>query len=494
MLLKQQVEQRKEATRVVELKNKTEIKKILIGSGEEDTQALNMIDAGFDLNEAHLQQLLVRAATNRVSTLSKGRWAMPNSFSVPGVPDCTRTLKANEVMFVKGGEVITPLHAESLGLVYRAPGCHAGDLRVFKFVQNKRILETLQGIDPRRNNGLFFSVQGGQAPTDMLAGGDMDGDLYQVMLDPEMVSLFSQAPVRKEGTADKPAVEPLPKTSNERLRVLAQLVLERKYNHLLVLAKSSFSILALTDKYGADHHESVKKLVDIYYAGLDAGKTGERFVKFDELCTTTWPVWMKGRSKDPNITYVDSYSDMPGHKSIMMELYEAGKDAMSGGNSTHVVHDHDIYFNEIPENLKAESARWNASREEYKSKVKDLFRILDDESSMSIDDPRLIEARQRMKDLQEHYRDKLLEPFREKARLERSMFPPETDPPDELKQLVRLVYTLGYKAAEQQLRAQQKATDNDVEPKKPALSFVWGTVGNLLIILKKKYSSSRSSR
>ena len=61
-------------------------------------------------------------------------------------------------------------------------------------------------------------------------------------------------------------------------------------------------IMALADDAGLDDVR-VKKLIDIYYAALDVGVTGEVLTLPSSLCPRIWPEWMQGRSKRADIIY-----------------------------------------------------------------------------------------------------------------------------------------------------------------------------------------------
>ena len=229
-----------------------------------------------DCHEPYLAQLLEKEAANRLSNLCQGKWRLPDSHYVVGVPDQTDSLESDEIVVVIEGKPLQPKLADGGStdghlwvLVYHAPGCHPGDLRRFKHVPPPPALrQMLAGGTSERQNAIFFSVRGTQAAADKLGGADYDGDEFIVLTDQKLVKLVGDAPVRK-GPADEPAAKVaearLSDNPAARTRILAGLALDRKYNELDVLAKAAFNIMAQGDWYGADDRQVKEDLVNIYY-------------------------------------------------------------------------------------------------------------------------------------------------------------------------------------------------------------------------------------
>jgi hypothetical protein len=259
--------------KALERERKDKILRMLsTGSGG---RALEMLQAGFSLHEPYLAQLLEKEAANRLSNLCQGKWRLPDSHYVVGVPDQTDSLESDEIVVVIEGKPLQPKLADGGStdghlwvLVYHAPGCHPGDLRRFKHVPPPPALhQMLAGGSSERQNAIFFSVRGSQAAADKLGGADYDGDEFVVLTDPKLVELVADAPVRK-GPADEPAAKVAEARLSDRAArtlILAGLALDRKYNELDVLAKAAFNIMAQGDWYGADDSLVKGKLVDTYY-------------------------------------------------------------------------------------------------------------------------------------------------------------------------------------------------------------------------------------
>jgi len=103
-------------------------------------------------------------------------------------------------------------------------------------------------------------------------------------------------------------------------------VLKARYKSSPLVGESANYLMALTDEVGLGDAR-VQKLIDIYYAALDVGVTGEVLPPIpSNLRTRSWPEWMRGRSRRTDITYRPSPpSSILGrlHGSLLQVLAEA---------------------------------------------------------------------------------------------------------------------------------------------------------------------------
>jgi len=103
-------------------------------------------------------------------------------------------------------------------------------------------------------------------------------------------------------------------------------VLKARYKSSPLVGESANYLMALTDEVGLGDAR-VQKLIDIYYAALDVGVTGEVLPPIpSNLRTRSWPEWMCGRSRRTDITYRPSPpSSILGrlHGSLLQVLAEA---------------------------------------------------------------------------------------------------------------------------------------------------------------------------
>ena len=80
-----------------------------------------------------------------------------------------------------------------------------------------------------------------------------------------------------------------------------------------------------TDEAGLGD-KRVQEVIEVYYAALDVGVTGEILTLKRSLCPREWPEWMRGRSKRTDIKYRESPpSSILGclHRSLKQVLAEA---------------------------------------------------------------------------------------------------------------------------------------------------------------------------
>jgi hypothetical protein len=66
--------------------------------------------------------------------------------------------------------------------VFRQPGLHPGDIRVFK----ARKVPGMEELVGTSGYAIIFSVKGGRSAPDMMAGGNLDGDPYWVCFNKEV--------------------------------------------------------------------------------------------------------------------------------------------------------------------------------------------------------------------------------------------------------------------------------------------------------------------
>ncbi|KIK99941.1 hypothetical protein PAXRUDRAFT_30186 [Paxillus rubicundulus Ve08.2h10] len=106
--------------------------------------------------------------------------AVPGSFTLLGVSDEWDCLDENEIYATVQDEK-TGLYQEITGLVAitRSPQIHPGDIQVVTAVR-RPALEHLTNV-------VVFSCRGNRAMSSCLGGGDLDGDDFNLILDPEII-------------------------------------------------------------------------------------------------------------------------------------------------------------------------------------------------------------------------------------------------------------------------------------------------------------------
>ena len=140
--------------------------------------------------------------------------------------DPTGSLEPGQVCPFTNGEQVSADGSVGEGaafdaLVYRPPGMSPGDIRKVQIKYTKALSEWMAAFKERasldRVNVVFFSAKGDprhnhRSLADMLAGGDYDGDEYQIIVWQDLVKLF----VHEFPPYDKDA--PLPKLQKDAPR------------------------------------------------------------------------------------------------------------------------------------------------------------------------------------------------------------------------------------------------------------------------------------
>ena len=156
---------------------------------------LRLTQAGFDpLSEPYLQLKLAELSDEALHAFRAGKLTLPDSYTLPGMPDFTGSLAPGEIcVVVNGHELPRPMglrEGEAFEvLVYKSPGMHPGDLHKVAVRYPEALRQMISGSDPSRSHGVFFSTQGERSLADKIAGSDFDGDEYSVIAWQELVRL-----------------------------------------------------------------------------------------------------------------------------------------------------------------------------------------------------------------------------------------------------------------------------------------------------------------
>jgi len=139
-----------------------------------------LADIGLDFkSDQFLRQIVEIAASIQLRDIKhRGRIPVEKGYTLYGIADETNFLRENQVHVIvrqRNGSkevLLGPM------IVTRAPALHPGDIRVVEAV----------GVPPGSTNEylhncIIFSQQGERDLPSQLSGGDLDGDLYNVILD-----------------------------------------------------------------------------------------------------------------------------------------------------------------------------------------------------------------------------------------------------------------------------------------------------------------------
>lgn len=163
---------------------------------------INMLDEiGLDYHGDHfLYSIVEMAVVHHLRDIKyRGRIPVPKGVTLYGIMDETGYLQEGEIYVATetpdGGRDDTPRRNV---IVTRSPALHPGDVQVVNAV-------AVPDNSPlkRLSNVVVFSQHGARDLPSMLSGGDLDGDLYNVIWDERLV------PRRTEAPADYPRVAPV---------------------------------------------------------------------------------------------------------------------------------------------------------------------------------------------------------------------------------------------------------------------------------------------
>ncbi|EDN94048.1 hypothetical protein SS1G_09915 [Sclerotinia sclerotiorum 1980 UF-70] len=150
-------------------------------------------------NDVFLRDVLEMAVLIELRTLKhKARIPVEKGYHLHGIMDETGILKEGEIYccWLEDGKRTTLV--QSSVVITRAPALHPGDVQLANAVD-------VPSNSPlkRLYNCICFSQKGARDLPSQLSGGDLDGDLYYVMFDPEMKLKKTVIP------ADYPRLPPL---------------------------------------------------------------------------------------------------------------------------------------------------------------------------------------------------------------------------------------------------------------------------------------------
>ena len=194
-----------------------------------------MIERGADPSaDAYVAGELRRSMEKMVQTLREGKLNISDGHLLFGLADPTGLLPEGVGLpSGRGKELARPVGAAAAGdgggdlahfLVYKPPGCHPGDVIkpraatdavVAAFKEQLSSVCAAHRLDLERCNGLFFSVRGRRSLADMIANSDLDGDVFTVIADPDVVHNFDASepwvePQLRSGAAPPPPPPPPP--------------------------------------------------------------------------------------------------------------------------------------------------------------------------------------------------------------------------------------------------------------------------------------------
>ncbi|KAF9423615.1 hypothetical protein BGZ94_008244 [Podila epigama] len=248
-----------------------------------------MIVHGFlQRNDPFIKNLLSLFRLQMLEDLSKkAKVLVPNGAYLLGIPDETGTLEENEI-FVQVSSVdnFTMRRViEGKCAVVRCPCFHPGDIRVVKAV-NRPELKHIYDV-------VVFSTKGHRSIPSMCSGGDLDGDDFTVLWDPDIVNNIKECPPMDYSSREQLANNNV--TIHDIKKFFVQYAVS---NNLGVIANAH---LALSDSLDeGPFHGKCLRLAKLHSDAVDFPKSGKPAEMTHDLRPKKYPDFME---KHPDKTY-----------------------------------------------------------------------------------------------------------------------------------------------------------------------------------------------
>ncbi|KAF4986827.1 hypothetical protein FGRMN_10645 [Fusarium graminum] len=199
----------------------------------------------------------------------KARIPVGKGVTLFGVMDETGFLEPNEVYVtydktygVHNGRGIDPTLKAGQVIVTRSPALHPGDIQIVEQASPPpgHPLRSLQ-------NCIVFSQKGQRDLPSMLSGGDLDGDLYNIIWDEEAM------PKRRFSPADYPRVTPKPLNRPVTSEDIADFFIDFMRTDILGMIATRHVVLADYYDEGTAHPDCIE-LAAMHSTAVDFSKTG----------------------------------------------------------------------------------------------------------------------------------------------------------------------------------------------------------------------------
>ncbi|KAK2938336.1 RNA-dependent RNA polymerase, eukaryotic-type [Fusarium oxysporum f. sp. vasinfectum] len=199
----------------------------------------------------------------------KARIPVDQGVTLFGVMDETGFLDADEVFVtydkthgVYRGRRINSTLKDGQVIVTRSPALHPGDIQIVNQVTPPQghPLRSLQ-------NCIVFSQKGKRDLPSMLSGGDLDGDLYNIIWDPDALPDNYFLP------ADYPRVKPKPLDRPVKPQDIADFFVDFMRTDILGMIATRHVVLADYHEQGTTHPDCIS-LAGMHSTAVDFSKTG----------------------------------------------------------------------------------------------------------------------------------------------------------------------------------------------------------------------------
>ncbi|KAF5024311.1 hypothetical protein F66182_3588 [Fusarium sp. NRRL 66182] len=226
---------------------------------------------GIDYRRDKFLRSAVEHVVLRELRLLKHKARIPVEMGVTlfGVMDETGFLEPGQIFVtfdrthgLKNGRRIKSSLRDGQVIITRSPALHPGDIQIVSMVTPPlgHPLRSLQ-------NCVVFSQKGTRDLPSQLSGGDLDGDLYNVIWDPEAM------PKRVFHPADYPRVSPKPLDRPVKPKDIADFFIDFMRTDILGMIATRHLVLADYHEEGTAHPNCIA-LAEMHSTAVDFSKTG----------------------------------------------------------------------------------------------------------------------------------------------------------------------------------------------------------------------------
>lgn len=239
----------------------------LIGASMGFPQLIKQVDRmGIDYRRDTFLKTVVEHVVLREVRLLKHKARIPvyKGVTLFGIMDETGFVGEDEIYitFDKSNRQITQPPQEGPAIITRSPALHPGDIRVVKMVS-----PPADSLLRHLNNCVVFSQKGDRDLPSQLSGGDLDGDLYNVIWDIEAL------PTRMFEPADYPRVSPRPLGREVTREDIADFFINFMKTDVLGMIATRHVILSDERKAGTRDPDCIR-LASLHSTAVDSSKTG----------------------------------------------------------------------------------------------------------------------------------------------------------------------------------------------------------------------------
>jgi len=240
-------------------------------------QPAQMMLAGMDSTDESLRNSLLQILREKLTSVARGRFLIPDSYSLMVIPDHTASLPEGHVCVMIEG---VPWKVGERVLLYKAPGMHPGDIRAAIAAAPTTEMGAHLDFAQQGQSGLIVSTLGCRSLMDMIAGSDFDGDVATVIGIAEIMvhlPLSNETPWSKETpaqSANPPAMPPVQPLFSLEGEVLQSLVLEH-FTHQRTGAQLVCDMATLWKAWADEKGAKCKQAVQLALLSMEAVDSGK---------------------------------------------------------------------------------------------------------------------------------------------------------------------------------------------------------------------------